>query len=347
MTRIGTAGPRDTGAAAGTPHPYEALTPDVILAAVESCGFRCSGGLLALNSYENRVYRVDIEDAPPVAVKFYRPGRWSDGAILEEHAFVQRLVAAEVPAVAPLIHHGRSLHIHADFRFALFPWQPGRSGELDADAREMLGRYLARIHRAGSTEPFVLRPSLRVSDRGHDSVEYLLQHNFIPDYLHAAYTTVAQTLLKDIESAFAQTGAYELLCLHGDCHLSNLLWTAGGAHFVDFDDCCMGPAVQDIWMLLSGARAEMELQLDDILRGYNTFADFDPAQLRLIEPLRSLRMMHYSAWLARRWEDPAFPRNFPWFNTQRYWEEHVLTLREQLSLVSEPPLSWRAEGFNR
>ena len=347
MTRTDTAGPRATGASAGAPHPYEMLTPDRILSAVETCGFRCSGGLLALNSYENRVYRVDIEDAPPLAAKFYRPQRWSEAAIVEEHAFIERLAVAEIPAVAPLQHHGRSLHAYAGFSFALFPWQPGRSGELDADARELLGRYLARIHRAGSAVRFLQRPHLRVDERGTASVDYLLQHGFIPDYLHAAYTSVAQELLGHIEMAFADTGAYESLCLHGDCHLSNLLWTAHGAHFVDFDDCCSGPAIQDLWMLLAGSRAEMELQLGDLLRGYSTFAEFDPAQLRLIEPLRSLRMLHYSAWLARRWQDPAFPRNFPWFNTQRYWEEQVLALREQLALVSEPPLAWRAEAFNR
>lgn len=338
-----------TPTAGPSSHPYERLTPEVILDAVETYDVRCTGALLALNSYENRVYRVDTEELGPVAAKFYRPERWSDAAILEEHAFVAQLAAHEIPAVAPLVHAGSTLHTHADFRLAVFPWQPGRTSELGRrEEREQLGRFLGRLHRVGQEAPFRHRPTLTVANRGHEAVAYLRAHGFIPDYLHTAYDTLTKALLVRIETAFAEVGDVAQIRLHGDCHLSNILWTAGGAHFVDFDDCCNGPAVQDLWMLLSGAREEMTLQLADVLTGYIDFADFDPIELRLIEPLRTLRMLHYSAWLARRWDDPAFPRNFPWFNTNRYWEEQVLALREQLALLDEPPLIWRGDDqFNR
>lgn len=329
-------------------HPYDALTPDVILDAVESCGPRCTGAFLALNSYENRVYRIDTEDEGLLVAKFYRPGRWSDAAIDEEHVFVRLLAEHEIPAVPPLVHAGATLHTHAGFRFALFPWQPGRASELgQPHEREMLGRYLGRIHRLGAVAPFTARPTLNVDERGREAVAYVLEHEFVPDYLRTPYASLAQTLIERIEAIFAAV-PYRALRLHGDCHLSNLLWTDQGAHFVDFDDCIMGPAVQDLWMLLSGDRTDAALQLDDLLAGYTQFADFDPAELRLIEPLRTLRMLHYSAWLARRWDDPAFPRAFPWFNAQRYWEEQILALREQQALLDEEPLTWGGEDrFNR
>ena len=330
-------------------HPYDALTPDTILDAVELSGRRCTGGLLALNSYENRVYRVDIDDAPPLAAKFYRPGRWSDAAIAEEHAFIARLADADIPVVAPEAWAGGTVHAHQGFRFALFPWQPGRSAELArTDQWEMLGRYLGRMHLAGGTLHFRDRPVLSVAERGHDAVAFLMDKGFIPPYLHDAYSSITRELLNAITAAFAHTGEYRAIALHGDCHLSNLLWTEHGAHFVDFDDCCMGPAVQDLWMLLTGTPAEMSLQFSDLMHGYTEFMEFDARELHLVEALRALRMLHYSAWLARRWDDPAFPRNFPWFNTQRYWEEQVLTLREQLALLQEPPLMWdEATSFNR
>lgn len=330
-------------------HPYESLTPDVILDAVESCGPRCTGAFLALNSYENRVYRVETEDDGLLVAKFYRPARWSDAAIREEHSFVRLLADHEIPAVPPLMLAGETLHTHSGFRFALFGWQPGRASELgQPHEREMLGRYLGRIHRLGAAAPFTQRPTLTVDERGRESVAYVLEHDFVPEYLRTPYATLAQTLLARIDDVF-KAAPNRALRLHGDCHLGNLLWTDHGAHFVDFDDCLMGPAVQDLWMLLSGDRVDAALQLDDVLAGYTQFADFDPAELRLIEPLRTLRMLHYSAWLARRWDDPAFPRAFPWFNTARYWEEQILALREQQALLDEEPLVWAGaeDRFNR
>ncbi len=329
-------------------HPYNALTPEVILDAVERFGVRCTGGLLALNSYENRVYRVDTEEHGPLAAKFYRPGRWSAAAILEEHAFAHLLAEHEIPAVAPRARDGETLAEHHGFRYAVFPWQPGRTSELGrTEEREMLGRFLGRLHRLGAAAPFAHRPTISVRERGYEAVAELLAGSFIPDYLREPYAGLTDLLLRRIDAAFAAV-PYGSLRLHGDCHLSNILWTDAGPHLVDFDDCCMGPAVQDLWMLLSGTREEATLQLADVLTGYTQFADFDAAELRLIEPLRTLRMLHYSAWLARRWDDPAFPRAFPWFNSQRYWEDQILALREQQAALDEEPLSWREDsGFNR
>jgi len=324
-------------------HPYSALTPDVILDAVETFGVRCTGALQALNSYENRVYRVEREDAPPVAAKFYRPGRWSDAAIREEHAFARELAGQDIPVVAPLACDGETLASHGGFRFALFPWQPGRVSELNSrEEREVLGRYLGRLHRVGRSQRFAHRPVLTVENFGRESAGYLLGHDFLPDYLLASYQSLTDQLLDQIEARFAAI-APQTLRLHGDCHLSNLLWTDGAPHLVDLDDCRTGPAVQDLWMLLSGSHAEREMQLGQVLAGYTQFMDFDPSELALIEPLRTLRLMHYSAWLARRWDDPAFPVNFPWFNSTRYWEEQLQYLREQLAALDEPALSWKPE----
>jgi Ser/Thr protein kinase RdoA (MazF antagonist) len=323
-------------------HPYAALTPDVILDAVETFGRRCTGALQALNSYENRVYRVDIEEQKPVAAKFYRPQRWSDAAIREEHAFALELAAQEIPVVAPLARpDGETLFTHAGFRFALFPWQPGRVSELNLrEEREVLGRYLGRLHRIGRTRRFEHRPALTVQNFGRESADFLLASNYLPDYLAASYRTLADQLLEVITTRF-EAIAPQTLRLHGDCHLGNLLWTDGAPHLVDLDDCRTGPAVQDLWMLLSGSHAEREMQLGQVLTGYTQFMEFDVTELALIEPLRTLRLMHYSAWLARRWDDPAFPVNFPWFNTQRYWEEQLQYLREQLAALDEPALSWK------
>ena len=322
-------------------HPYDALTPDIILGATEIFGGRCTGALLALNSYENRVYRIDREEMPPVVGKFYRPGRWSDEQILEEHSFSQELAEHEIPVVAPLIHNGRTLHEYHNFRFSLFPWQPGRAPELRNDSdRELVGRYLGRLHKLGATKPFQYRPTLDIKSFGHDPVRYLLDNDFLPNYLYEPYQSLTKQLLQQITRAFDNNKNIQNIRLHGDCHLSNLLWTDTGAYLVDLDDCRMGPAIQDLWMLLSGQREEMESQLKAVLTGYTQFSTFNIYELALIEPLRTLRMLHYSAWLARRWDDPAFPRNFPWFNTQRYWEEQILALREQQALLDEPPLNW-------
>ena len=335
-------------------HPYAALTPEVILDAVESFGLRCTGALHALNSYENRVYRVETEEQGPVAAKFYRPARWTDATIREEHAFALELKDAEIPVVAPLVRAGSdSLATHAGFRLALFPWQPGRVSELNLRLeREILGRYLGRLHRVGRAQRFQHRPTISVDGYGRESAEYILANRFLPDYLEIPYRTLTDQVLELISARFAAT-APTTLRLHGDCHLGNLLWTEPArddgndqtrhVHIVDLDDCRTGPAVQDLWMLLSGGRADMEQQLGDVLSGYTQFMDFDASELSLLEPLRTLRLLHYSAWLARRWDDPAFPINFPWFNTPRYWEEQILNLREQLALLEEPPLAWRPD----
>jgi len=318
---------------------YTALTPDTILAAVESMGYETSGRQLALNSYENRVVRCELEQGGAVIVKFYRPNRWSDQAIGEEHQFALELVADEIPVVAPIIKEGVSLFEHAGYRFSLYPLRGGRWPDLESrDDLNWMGRFIARIHNVGRSSLFKHRHHIEINRMGNEPAAYLLSNDFIPGYLEQAYQTLVDDLIKEIQAAFDRCGNYQLIRLHGDCHRSNVLWTDDGPHFVDLDDCCNGPAIQDLWMLLSGERQEMTEQLCDLLEGYEEFASLDLNELNLIEALRSLRMMHYAAWLARRWGDSAFPLAFPWFNTNQYWEEHVLELREQLSRLHEPVL---------
>jgi len=320
-------------------HPYDELTPDCVLDAVESCGYRCDGRQLALNSYENRVYLVYLEEGTPLVAKFYRPERWSDAAIIEEHAFALELAAREIPVVAPLEHDGRTLHAHGGYRFAVYPRTPGRSPELeDRETLRWLGRFIARIHAVGATQPFVHRPRLDLETFGHEPSRFVLESGFVPSDLRAAYRSVVEDVLERVARCEARAGSVRLLRLHGDCHAGNILWTEAGPHFVDLDDARTGPAVQDLWMCLSGDRRAMEEQLSALISGYREFYDFDPAELVLVEALRTLRMVHYAGWLARRWDDPAFPANFPFFNTQRYWQDHVLALREQAALLDEPPL---------
>ncbi|VAX09152.1 YihE protein, required for LPS synthesis [hydrothermal vent metagenome] len=323
-------------------HPYQSLTPDLILDALENQGYLCDGRLLPLNSYENRVYQVGVEDARPVVVKFYRPGRWSDEAIMEEHAFSKVLAEAEIPVVAPLAGQaGETLHQYDGFRFSVSPNCGGRWQELDEPAHiEWMGRLIARIHALGRVERFQYRQTLDIEQRGTESYRYILENGFIPYELEAAYQSLLEALIPRIQGAFEAAGSVAMIRLHGDCHLGNVLWTDAGPHFVDFDDCCMGPAIQDLWMLLSGEVAHRTAQLSYLLDAYSEFNDFDARELHLIEALRTLRMIHYSAWLARRWSDPAFPANFPWFNSQKYWEEQILSLKEQMSLLDEPPLQW-------
>jgi Ser/Thr protein kinase RdoA (MazF antagonist) len=322
-----------------TPAPYTTLTPDRILDALESCGVYGDGRLLALNSYENRVYLVHCEDAPPVVVKFYRPGRWTDAQILEEHAFVAELAAREIPAVAPLPADGRTLQHYTEFRFAIYPKLGGRTPELDAPGTlEWLGRFIGRIHAVGAQRTFDVRPTLDVATFGDEPREFLLTEGFVPPDLVDAYRTVSAMALTGVRHCFARAEDVRHLRLHGDCHASNVLWTDDGPHFVDFDDARTGPAVQDLWMLLSGERAAMTMQLAELLAGYEDFATFDRRELHLVEALRTLRLIHYAAWIARRWSDPAFPAAFPWFNTQRYWQDRILELREQIAAMEEPPL---------
>jgi Ser/Thr protein kinase RdoA (MazF antagonist) len=319
--------------------PYAELTPDRILDALDSVGLVGDGRLLALNSYENRVYLVYLDEGAPVVVKFYRPGRWTDAQIREEHAFVAELAEHEIPAVAPLDFDGRTLCEFAGFRFAVYPRRGGRMPELDDPATlEWLGRFVGRIHAIGALTRFAARPALDVATFGDEPRAFLLASDFVPPDLLDAYTTVSAMALDGVRHCYDRAGDVGTLRLHGDCHASNVLWTPDGPHFVDFDDARMGPAVQDLWMLLSGDRADMTRQLSDVLAGYEDFADFDRRELHLVEALRTLRLVHYSAWIARRWDDPAFPAAFRWFNTQRYWQDRILELREQISAMDEPPL---------
>lgn len=320
--------------------PYAGLTPDCVLDALESLGLRCDGRLLALNSYENRVYQVWQEEGPPVVAKFYRPARWTDAQILEEHVYAQELVENEVPVVAPMDFEGASLHTHAGYRFALYPKRGGRAPEFDRpEVLEWMGRFIARIHCVGARAPFRTRPSLDRESFGIESRDWLLANDFIPADLLPAYTSVTAQALEAVSRCYERAGAVAHLRLHGDCHAGNVLWTEEGPHFVDFDDARTGPAIQDIWMLLSGDRDSMTRQLREVIAGYEDFRAFDKRELHLIEALRTLRLIHYSAWIARRWQDPAFPAAFPWFNTQRYWQDRILELREQIALMDEPPLA--------
>ena len=313
-----------------------------MLAAVDAQGYVTDGRLLALNSYENRVYQVGVEDGEPLIAKFYRPLRWSDAQIREEHELCFELVRQGLPVVAPLGKDAKSsLHHIGDFPVALYPRRGGRAPELDDfDALRTLGRMLARMHTVGGGRRFKQRPAIDVQSFGIDSVEYV-KANCIPADLMPAYSSLSADLLRLCQERFAQCAGVRWLRVHGDCHAGNILWRDDAPHFVDFDDARMAPAVQDLWMLLSGYPEEQRSQLAAILEGYHEFADFDLRELSLVEPLRTLRMLHYAAWLARRWDDPAFPQAFPWFNSQSYWERHVLELREQFAAMSEP--LWTAD----
>jgi Ser/Thr protein kinase RdoA (MazF antagonist) len=318
-------------------HPYSHLTPDRVLDGVAAAGLRPDGRLLSLNSYENRVYQVWLEDGTVVVAKFYRPGRWSDAQIDEEHAFAHELAEREIPVVAPTtsIKTGTE-HV---FRLAIYPRRGGRTPELGDDKTlEWIGRFIARIHAVGALRPFKVREALTPRTFGHEPRAFLLASNFIPADLADAWQAVTAQALAGIDRSFKTAGAVRAIRLHGDCHVGNILWTDDGPHFVDLDDARMGPALQDLWMLLSGDRGAMSRQLRAVLAGYEEFADFDRRELNLLEALRTLRLIHYSAWIARRWDDPAFPAAFPWFNTQRYWQDRILELREQIALMEEEPL---------
>jgi len=324
------------------PQDFSTLPPDRVLNAVESVGFRSDGRLLALNSYENRVYQIGLEEGAPLIAKFYRPKRWTDAAILEDHSFVQELVDHEIPVVPAMLLNGKTLHTFEGFRFSVFPKHGGRAPELEGRSTlEWMGRFLGRIHAIGSLKPYQERPTLDIKSFGEQPRDYLLSHEFIPADLDTAYRSAVDLALESVRYCFTRAGEVASLRLHGDCHVGNVLWTDQGPHFVDFDDSRMGPAVQDLWMLLSGDRADMVRQLTDVLAGYEDFCDFNERELHLIEALRTLRLIHYAAWLAHRWDDPAFKQAFPWFNTQRYWQDRILELREQIALMDEPPL-WKA-----
>ena len=325
--------------------PFATLTPDSLLDALESIGLRPDGRLLALNSYENRVYQVFMEEGVPLVVKFYRAARWSDAAILEEHDFSRELARRELPVVAAMAIAGQTLHRHGDLRFAVFPRQSGRAPEFDSgQTLEWMGRFIGRIHAVGALKPFVERPEINIHSFGEVPRDFLQRCGFLPPDLADVYFGVADQALDGVRRCFERAGRVASLRLHGDCHAGNVLWVegeCGGPFFVDFDDSRMGPAIQDLWMLLSGGRADQVRQLADVLAGYEDFFEFDSRELYLIEALRTLRLIHYAGWLARRWDDPAFPAAFPWFNTQRYWQDRILELREQIALMDEPPL-WSA-----
>lgn len=316
--------------------PFAGLTPDCILAAIDSLGLVSDGRLLALNSFENRVYQIGINDESFVVAKFYRPDRWSDEQIAEEHALVAELAAAELPVVAPLLIGGQSLHHCGDFRVAVYPRQGGRSPEFaDPATLTWMGRLLGRIHAVGAARPFEHRPALDQESFGIEPSDYLYDNSLLPAELEEVYLGLVDQALDSIDRCYDRAGEIDYLRLHGDCHAGNVLWTDAGPHFVDFDDSRSGPAIQDLWMLLSGDTASMAGQMEYVLAGYRQFYDFNLRELHLIEALRTLRLIHYAAWLARRWDDPAFPAAFPWFGTVNYWQDRILELREQVALMDD------------
>lgn len=324
-------------------HPYTRLTPDHVIAAVESTGRLSDARILALNSYENRVYQVGLEDSDPVIVKFYRPERWSRQQIGEEHRYTQFLYEHEIPVVPPLIIAPGSdcptLGMHDGFQFAVYPRQGGRAPELDnLEHLHQLGRFIGRIHAAGQGFRFEHRLKLSV-DQSSANVEFLLEAGFIPPELETAYRAISGEVLQAIEARPPDSSRYAQISLHGDCHSGNVLWRDDRPHFVDFDDCLSAPAIQDLWMLLSGDIATQQRQLLEIVEGYDMFYSFDPAELKLVEPLRAMRVLHFNAWSARRWDDPAFPLAFPWFNNPRYWSEYILELKELLTGLQQAPIT--------
>ena len=351
-------GSHSPSAAASEAAPYAGLTPDAVLDAMEDAGFACNRSLLALNSYENRVYQVGLDEGPPVIAKFYRPHRWSDAQILEEHAFVAELHEREIPVVPALTFDGnKTLHDYKGFRFSVFPRHGGRAPNLDdKEVLEWLGRFLGRIHAVGALKPFAERPALNLQTFGVDSRDWLLEHALIPAELRAAWSSVAGHALDDVARAYERAGSINTIRLHGDCHIGNVLWRdgmiaktgnsggngsrnnsneVGGPHFVYFDDARNGPAVQDLWMLFPSDKTERKPLVQAILRGYEDFHEFDDRELQLIEALRTLRLLHYSAWIARRWNDPAFPAAFPWFGTAHYWQDRILELKEQIAVMED------------
>jgi Ser/Thr protein kinase RdoA (MazF antagonist) len=341
-------------------HPYEQLTPALLLAALEAGGIRGDGRLLQLNSYENRVFQVMLEDGSAVAAKFYRPARWSDEQILEEHAFACHLAAHELPVIAPLtlaiadrssgttrtlgLGHPPTLARRDDegisVRWAVYPMRSGHGPELDDPAvLQWLGRFVGRMHATAGSARFESRRTLEPQSFGHDRLEALLRTNTLAAEQRDSYRQLCRQALQSVDRAFALLPDLAVRRVHGDLHPGNILWREAGPHIVDLDDCCNAPAVQDLWMLLSGGREAMRSQLARLLAGYSAFADFDQREFALIEPLRTLRMIHHSAWIAERWDDPAFPVGFPWFGTSNYWLQQQQQLREQIAAMKEPPLA--------
>ena len=315
---------------------FSGLTPDLILDAIESQGIIVESGLLALNSYENRVYQFVAEDKKRYVAKFYRPQRWSQIQIQEEHEFSSELASHEIPVVAPLLFNKQSLHIYNDFCFALFPSVGGRQFEVDnLEHVEWMGRFIGRIHAVSKRRSFEHRPTMNTEEHLLNPLQELQNSSLIPSGLHQAFFTILQQVVDLALPLYASTNNIRL---HGDCHPGNILWRDGPT-FVDLDDCRSGPAIQDLWMMLSGDRQQQSIQMETLVEAYEEFCDFDNAQLALIEPLRAMRMVHYMAWLTKRWQDPAFPQAFPWFADGKYWEQQILGLKEQLSALQEAPLT--------
>lgn len=321
---------------------YDHLTPDLVIQAIESLGYLSDARILALNSYENRVYQVGIDEQKPVIAKFYRPNRWSDEQILEEHQFSQALQQLDLPVIPPIQspHDQTTLHQYEGYRFAIYQRMGGQAPEPgDFDQLYRLGQLIGRIHAAGKQSDFQYRPTLSIDTYCRKPSAFLLKNDFIPHHLQERFQTIIETLVAKLEELFASTHQLTTLRTHGDCHVGNILWNRDtGPWFVDFDDCLTAPAIQDLWMLLAGDRMSQTAQLSEVLEGYEAFCSFNLAEIALIEGLRSLRMIHYAGWLAKRWQDPAFPKSFPWFNTPNYWENFLMEMEEQLLILDEPPI---------
>jgi len=321
------------------PAPFDALDPGAVFAAAESIGLEPSGRLFALNSYENRVYQLGDEQGALWVLKFYRPARWSDAQIAEEHSFTFELAAAELPVAAPIVRDGASLFTHRRLRFAAFPYLAGRAPELDDRATlGLLGRTLARIHGIGAARRFAHRPALTVARLGERARELVMDSGFVPESLDEQYARVSEQVIGRVRQSFDAFGPLPAVRIHGDCHAGNILWRENGPLFVDLDDCMSGPRIQDLWMFLAGDAASQQSSWAALMEGYELFGVLDYAELTLVESLRSLRMLHHAAWIAHRWHDPAFPRAFPWFADARFWERHISDLLEQLAAMDDPPI---------
>lgn len=325
---------------------FTSLSPDLILDGIETLDILPDSGLLALNSYENRVYQFHDQNRVKYVTKFYRPQRWSQAQIQEEHDFALELAEYELPVVAPLVINGESLFQHKGYSFALYPCRGGRTFEVDnLDQLEWMGRFLGRIHAVSAQKNFTYRHTINTQEMLNDARTIIKNSGYVSASLDLAFFTILDQVAALAGEHFNQHNTGAQIRLHGDCHAGNILWTDSGPHFVDLDDCRQGPAIQDMWMMLSGDRQQKLLQLDTLLTGYEEFYSFEHQELVLIESLRAMRVVNYIAWLCNRWQDPAFPRNFPWFDSEKYWEQQILILKEQVSALQQPPLSLLANEF--
>ncbi len=323
---------------------FSNLTPALILDAIESLGVQVTSGLLALNSYENRVYQFSTENNTRMVAKFYRPSRWTNEQIQEEHDFAFELNDLELPIISPLKFSVAdrpyaSLHQFEGYRFALFPSVGGREFEVDnLEQLELMGRLIGRIHASSAKKPFKHRLNINTEEYLDDSALILKESSLLPKHLHLAFFAILTPVIECTKRLFNQhIKNVRHIRLHGDCHPGNILWRDGPS-VVDLDDCRSGPAIQDLWMMLSGDVMQQQIQLETLIEAYEEFNAFDMTEFNLIEPLRAMRMVHYMAWLCRRFEDPAFPRAFPWFTEDKYWENQILSLKEQLADLQQPAI---------